>query len=184
MNNIQIMINEHIKIARMLDVIKIICKDIFETKNVDIDDINKIIDFIQNYADKHHHEKEENYLFKEMIEHLGHNGKNLITHGMLVEHNFARLYLSMLQKAVCQVKTDDYAKIDIIANLVSYGNLLSLHIQKEDNVIYNFGYKNLPKDIADKVDKTVLEIYNSPASIAIEEKYEKVICELETKYME
>lgn len=182
MNNVDIMVNEHIKIKRMLKVVNKICKNIFETKEVDCADIRKIIDFINNYADRHHHKKEENYLFSKMVKYLGERGQNLITHGMLVEHNFARLYLSRLDKALMDLKTNDDAKMDIIANLISYGNLIDLHIEKEDSVIYPFGYKNLPEEVAKEVDDLVLEVFQSQESILIEAKYSKMIEELEQKY--
>lgn len=183
MNNVQIMVNEHIKIKRMLNVVGNICENIFNTKNVDTNDIRKIIDFIKNYADKHHHEKEEYYLFKKMVDHLGDRGKNLITHGMLVEHNFARLYLSRLEKAVNDVDNGDYnAKMHIISNLISYGNLINLHIEKEDNVVYTFGYNNLDDSVKKEIDEQVLALYNSKESKELEEKYLNVICELEKKY--
>lgn len=42
--------------------------------------------------------KEEKFLFDHMVKELGKIGKNLITHGMMVEHDSGRLYMSDLEK--------------------------------------------------------------------------------------
>ena len=39
------------------------------------------------------------------------------------------------------------AKLDVIANAISYTNLLERHIDKEDNVIYKFAQRELNEDI-------------------------------------
>lgn len=44
-------------------------------------------------ADEHHHGKEEKFLFPEMVERLGRIAENLVTHGMLVEHDRGRAHV-------------------------------------------------------------------------------------------
>ena len=58
MNSFEIMIDEHNRIKEMLEVIKAYCLRILRGEEVDYEDFFLIIDFIRNYADKHHHGKE------------------------------------------------------------------------------------------------------------------------------
>ena len=66
-----IMVEEHANISRMLRVIKNMCCSILDGAAVDTKDFTDIIDFVRNYADVHHHQKEEHTLFPEMVEHMG-----------------------------------------------------------------------------------------------------------------
>lgn len=47
--------------------------------------LRECIDFGRNYADKHHHGKEEKILFRIMMENMGPVADKLIRNGMLVE---------------------------------------------------------------------------------------------------
>ena len=88
-----------------------------------------------------------------MVEHLGETGKNVITHGMLVEHDLGRSYMRNLEEALNKYKNGQMeAKLDIVANAVSYTNLLENHIHKEDNVIFTFAKKSLKEDIIKDID--------------------------------
>ena len=66
MECIQLMIDEHKNIKRMLAVIRKLCYKVLEQEKVDYEDFFKVIDFVRNYADRHHHGKEETLLFKRM----------------------------------------------------------------------------------------------------------------------
>jgi hemerythrin-like domain-containing protein len=75
----------------MLIVVRKACYGILKGGDICYADFDRMIDFIRNYADAHHHGKEEKLLFNKMTEHLGEAGKKLITYGMLVEHDSGRL---------------------------------------------------------------------------------------------
>ena len=96
MNGIDLLINEHKYVSRMLVVIRKVCFNLMENNEIDYEDFDKIISFVKNFADGHHHQKEEIFLFNKMVEQLGDTGKNVITHGMLVEHDLGRSYIRNL----------------------------------------------------------------------------------------
>jgi hemerythrin-like domain-containing protein len=147
MTLIEIMIEEHKNIKRMLLVIRSYCLRILKGEEVELEDIRDIIDFVRSYADKYHHGKEESMLFKRMTEELGPTADKLVRYGMLVEHDLGRLYMSQLESAIGRVEMGDMeAKLDIIANAIGYTDLLTRHINKEDNVVYKFAENNLSKD--------------------------------------
>ena len=182
MNGIDLLINEHKYVSRMLVVIRKVCFNLMENNEIDYDDFDKIISFVKNFADGHHHQKEEIFLFNKMVEHLGETGKNVITHGMLVEHDLGRSYIRNLTDALKKHKNgDNEAKLDIIANAISYATLLENHINKEDNVIFNFAKRGLSKDIIEIIDKEFME-YEQKSKSEIKENID-ILIYLEEKYI-
>jgi hemerythrin-like domain-containing protein len=184
MNSVELMVMEHDNILRMLNVVRKACFKVMNGEEINYDDFNKMIEFIRNYADAHHHGKEEKFLFKEMQSNLGKLGENLITHGMLVEHDYGRLYMSDLSDALVRVKKgDEESKLDVISNAVGYTNLLKRHIAKENDAVYKFGETNLPKDILEQINQKTEE-FEKEAEIKGTQKYFLDILEdLEKKYL-
>lgn len=182
MSGIDLLIKEHKFVSRMLVIMRKACLNFMNNKEIDYDDFNKMISFIKNFADNHHHKKEEIFLFNKMVEHLGETGKNIITHGMLVEHDMGRNYIRNLEEALNKYKDGDKeAGLDIIANAISYTTLLENHIHKEDNVIFNFAKRSLKEDILEVVDKECFE-YEEKNSSTREENI-GILKSLEEKYI-
>ena len=182
MNGIDLLINEHKYVSRMLVVIRKVCFNLMENNEIDYEDFDKIISFVRNFADGHHHQKEEIFLFNKMVEQLGDTGKNVITHGMLVEHDLGRSYIRNLIDALEKHKSGDKeVKLDIIGNAISYATLLENHIHKEDNVIFNFAKRALSKEILEVIDKECME-YEENSNEVIKENID-ILTYLEEKYI-
>jgi hemerythrin-like domain-containing protein len=81
--------------------------------------------FIRNYADKFHHAKEEEILFKSFDENLD------ILKVMHEDHEKARGHARAIEEAV---KTKD--RQAAAKHLIAYQELLTEHIRKEDEVLY------------------------------------------------
>ena len=183
MNSIELMVEEHKYIKRMLKVVRKACFLVMKGQEIDYEDFSKMIDFIRNFADKHHHGKEEKFLFKEMQSHLGAIGNNLVTHGMLVEHDLGRLYISDLEDALNRVKNgEEESKLDVISNAVSYTHLLNRHIDKEDSVVYVYGSKNLSADIIEDINQKSEVFEQEAKDQGIQDRYKQKLEELEGKY--
>lgn len=182
MNYIELMIDEHRHIKRMLAVIRKYCYKVLKSEPVDYNDFFGLIDFVRNYADQHHHGKEEKLLFNRMVEELGPAAEKLVKHGMLVEHDLGRLHIQELEAAVHKVmEGDDEARLDVIANAISYVNLLHRHIEKEDNVVYQFAQKNLSKEIQDNLEKECALFEQDAEAKEIQKKYLDMVAEFEKK---
>ena len=182
MKIIDLLINEHKYVSRMLVVIRKVCFNFIENNEIDYEDFNKIISFVKNFADGHHHHKEEIFLFNRMVEHLGEAGKNAITHGMLVEHDLGRANMRNLREALENYKNGNKeAKLDIIANAIGYTTLLENHIHKEDNVIFNFAKRALSRELLETVDKEFIE-YEEKSKSEIKENID-ILTYLEEKYI-
>ncbi len=183
MDSVKLMMGEHQNILRMLEVVRNACYGIYKGEDICYEDFAKMIDFIRNYADNHHHGKEEKLLFNRMVEHLGPVGTKLITHGMMVEHDFGRLYIRELEEALEEVKKgDDTRIIDVIANAVGYTNLLKRHIQKEDTVVYSFATRQLSKEIIDQVNQETADFEAEADKNGTRTHYLDILEELEKKY--
>ncbi|BCN29748.1 hemerythrin domain-containing protein [Anaeromicropila herbilytica] len=184
MNSIELMVQEHDYIKRMLVVVRKACYKILKGEDICFEDFEKMVDFIQNYADKHHHGKEEKFLFQEMMDSLGDLGVKLVRNGMLVEHDLGRLFIKELCDAIERVKqNDEESKLDVIANAISYTHLLNRHIDKENDVIYPFGQKQLTKELMDKVNQNSLEFEEEATKQGFQNRYIQLLEELEKKYI-
>jgi len=184
MKSIELLVNEHKNIKRMLSVVKEVSYQIYEHKAVELDDFDLMIDFIRNYADKHHHEKEENILFDEMGKHLGEAIVDGPLLAMFSEHDLGRMYVSNLEEAVTAVKNgNDRKNIDIITNARAYADLLDRHIDKEDNTIYVFGENNLSEDSLMFVENEMTKVELEAEKNNIQKKYIDLLEQLEEKYL-
>ena len=160
MSGIDLLIDEHKYVKRMLVVIRKACLNFMDNKEINYDDFEKMIKFVREFADGHHHKKEEVFLFNQMVEHLGETGKNVITHGMLVEHDLGRSYMRNLEEALNKYKNGQ--------------------IHEEDNVIFTFAKKSLKEDIIKDIDERCFE-YEEKNSFTREENI-GILNSLEEKY--
>jgi len=184
MNSVQVMVMEHDYILRMLNVVRKACYKVMQSEDINYDDFYKMIEFVKNYADEHHHGKEEKFLFKEMQTKLGKLGENLITHGMLVEHDLGRLYMSDLRDALERVKNgDEESKLDIISNAIGYTHLLKRHIAKENDAVYKFGETKLPKEVIHAINLKTEEFELEAEKKGIQKYYTDILEKLEKKYL-
>lgn len=183
MNAIALMVDEHKVIKRMLVVIRKACYGVMNGAEIDYADFESMIDFVRSYADKHHHGKEENILFNKMVDEIGGAAEKLIKHGMLVEHDWGRLFIKELEEALVKVKNGDAeAKLDVIANAISYTHLLHRHIDKEDAVVYTFAQKQLKSETLDKVNQESEAFEEEMKAENVQNKYLQLVEKLERKY--
>lgn len=184
MNGIMLMVEEHKLIKRMLNVVRKACYRALETERINYDDFAAMIDFVRSYADAHHHGKEEQFLFNEMVAHSGPAAEKLVTHGMLVEHDLGRLHMAQLEAALEAHKNGDQESIlDIIANAISYTHLLYRHIDKEDLVVYPFAERTLNQDVIDGINQACETFENEHVKDGIQDKYLHLVEKFEEKYL-
>lgn len=182
MKCIELMVDEHKNIKRMLVVIRKLCYRILIGGQVKYEVFNDIIDFVRNYADRHHHGKEENMLFNRMTLELGDTAEKLVKHGMLVEHDMGRFFMQELESAVKRVLDgEDEARLDVIANAISYTHLLARHIHKEDNVVYVYAEKNMQNATLDAINAECEAYERSETARQAKETYLPLLERLEAE---
>ncbi|HET6515206.1 MAG TPA: hemerythrin domain-containing protein [Thermodesulfovibrionales bacterium] len=126
------LVDEHTVIKRLLALIPQILEDLDLTREEDRNLILDVVDFIRSYADRYHHAKEEDILFKAFDEGLE------IVKAMHEEHRIGRGHVKAVMEAV---ETEDTRSAE--DHLTSYGQLLAGHIRKEDEVLYPWMDRNL-----------------------------------------
>lgn len=129
-NVTKILSAEHQNILKVIDVVLNECEQLDNGKAIDIQFFKNVISFIKNYADGFHHVKEEDILFRYMVEGPGGMHCNPIP-VMLHEHDLGRQYVREMENAL---EYSDFSAL--LQNAVGYCYLLQDHIDKEDNVLY------------------------------------------------
>lgn len=181
MDAIALMMEEHKYIKRMLKVVRNACFKIYKGNEINYEDFNLMISFIRNYADSHHHKKEEVMLFNKMVDEIGATAEKIVKYGMLVEHDLGRLHISDLEAALKNLKDgNEEAILDVISNAISYTHLLERHIDKEDKVVYTFAKRELNKDVIENIDKNCFEFEES--NLQIKNENISILESLEKKY--
>lgn len=138
-NATDILVHEHDLIERMLVVLQKAADALEKDPAFSLQPFEQGVDFIRNFADKCHHGKEEDILFKLMGE------KGLPVEGgpvgvMLYEHTLARKATAEIADAIEKVKAGDATAVKtIVDNARYYAELLSNHIYKENNILYPMG---------------------------------------------
>jgi Uncharacterized conserved protein len=168
---IDILINEHKNIKRVLAAVKKNCEQMAYGKDVDVELYRGVIDFVRNYADKYHHRKEEQRLFNIMGE-KDEMIKNGPITGMLLEHDMGRMYIRNLERFLNEYERGErQKKAHIIASALSYVLLLEGHIDKEDNAMYMAARRIIDRDTMDRLEIEYNDIENEESNIEIREKY-------------
>ena len=173
MYGIDILVEEHKNILKFVAYVKNMCCDVLEGKDLKTQSFRDCIDFGRNYADKHHHAKEEKILFRIMLEKLGLPAEKLIRSGMLVEHALGRFHLRQLEEALDKYDREPKTetKLDIISNAAGYAALLIRHIDKEDAAAYTFAERMLSDEDKKRVDDETKQFESDSEEIELNKKY-------------
>lgn len=126
------LVDEHVVIKKLVTLIPRIIEDLDVESDEGTQVIQNTVDFIRSYADRYHHAKEEDILFKCFDEDLD------ILKVMHEDHEAARSHVRAILEAVD--KKDGRA---IAEHLNAYHELLNEHIQKEDEILYPWMDRNL-----------------------------------------
>ncbi|MDP3902102.1 MAG: hemerythrin domain-containing protein [bacterium] len=148
----EILTSEHKNILKVTDAMLAKCGELESGAEIDKDFFVKAIDFIKNYADRFHHAKEEDVLFREMRAAQDKLHCSPMDQ-MLFEHEEGRKFVKDLEDAL--VKED---RKDIEENARGYANLLQDHIFKEDNILYPMADEALGEDIQTKMAEEFAQV--------------------------
>jgi len=94
------------------------------------------VDFFRGFADACHHYKEEQILFPAMVA-KGYSTESGPIAVMLAEHEQGRDYIRAMADAIARHRSGDAKALSDLAWAAErYAELLTAHIQKEDNVLF------------------------------------------------
>jgi hemerythrin-like domain-containing protein len=163
---------EHRLIERMIGLIKKRLKQIQEINQVDPLFIDTVVDFIRIYADRTHHGKEEDILFRALAKKKMSDQDKRIMDELLEEHVLGRKTTRELVEANAQYRKGEKSALSVItAKLGMLGDFYPRHIEKEDKIFFPAYMKYL----SEAEDQLMLKAFWEFDRQMIHEKYRSVI---------
>lgn len=170
---------EHRLIEKMLDITDKELDIIRKEQRVNPVFIDTIVDFIRTYADRTHHGKEEDILFKELENKELESGDNKIMLELINEHKTARKVVGELSAANAGYLKGDSESIEIIKEKLTFLiNFYPEHITKEDKIFFPAAEKYFT---GQELENMLNEFYEFDRKM-IHEKYNKLYESLSEKY--
>jgi len=163
---------EHRLIERMLAIVRNILVQIGSEHRVDPVTIDAVVDFIRMYADRTHHGKEEDILFRALErKHLFADDRQIMTE-LIAEHVFGRETTKTLVDANARYRDgDDHALTEIAESLHTLDDFYPRHIEKEDKVFF----PSSRVYFTDAEDQAMLREFYEFDRKMIHEKYKSVV---------
>jgi hemerythrin-like domain-containing protein len=167
---------EHRLIERMISVIKGVLAKIASEHRVDPVFVDIAVDFIRVYADRTHHGKEEDILFRELNNKPLNAEDRQIMKELIDEHVFGRQTTKALVDANTRYRNgDDTALTEITAKLQTLTEFYPKHIEKEDKVFF----PSSRSYFTDEEDQAMLAEFWEFDRKMIHERYKSVVEGLE-----
>jgi len=136
---------EHHAVKLMLKILDGICIDIESGKEVKHEHLGNVVEFLKVFVDKCHHTKEEEYLFPAMKKANIPGSKDMID-SLLEEHEHGRRNVRMISEAISgNMDSEDLSTI--VKSSRDYIELLTQHINKENNKLFPMADEHLAQEI-------------------------------------
>ncbi|MGE0084381.1 MAG: hemerythrin domain-containing protein [Desulfococcaceae bacterium] len=163
---------EHRLIEKMIEILRIEVDRIAYSKTTDPVLLDSAVDFIRTYADRTHHGKEEEILFRDLaIKDLSSEDRKLMDE-LINEHISTRQTVSDLVSAKERYLKGDAGALETIAEqLKVLIDLYPVHIEKEDNVFFRSSMKYFTRSEQD----AMLEEMQAFDRMMIHEKYKALV---------
>jgi hemerythrin-like domain-containing protein len=166
---------EHRLIERMLGLVKKEAGRIRDTNEINSVFLNNAVDFIRIYADRTHHGKEEDILFRDLANKPMTGQEKKIMAELLEEHVLGRKTVAALVDAKKRYFTGDASALQTVAqNLELLVDFYPKHIEKEDKVFFPAMMKYFS---ADEQERMLAEFWEFDRNM-IHEKYRRLVEEV------
>jgi hemerythrin-like domain-containing protein len=171
------LMREHRLIEKMLRFFAGETKKITEQNKVDPMFVDTAVDFIRTYADRTHHGKEEDILFRDLIKKQLSREHTLIMEELVEEHKYARKTVGMLVNAKERYLKGENTSQEVISLLGELARFYPLHIEKEDK---RFFYPCMEYFTKEEQDGMLKEFYEFDRNM-IHEKYRNIVDRIEAQ---
>lgn len=151
MDAVETLMNEHRTIERVLDALVAFAEDTVRRGTTEKEELARFVKFVREFADASHHGKEEDILFKAMVDSgFPRNGGPIAV--MLHEHEEGRAAVRILRDRAEQPAGWSDADRQEIADVGrGYSAMLHAHIHKEDAVLYPMAEQHLAPEAMERV---------------------------------
>lgn len=167
---------EHRLIERMLAIIRNKIAQVEKTQKIDPLFVNTAADFIRTYADRTHHGKEEDILFRDLQKRDISDVDSKVMAELIEEHVFGRNTLKSLVEANALYRSGDASALaEIVRCLQALVDFYPKHIEKEDKKFF----PAVRAYYSEAEDQSMLAEFMEFDRAMIHEKYTSVVAELE-----
>ena len=169
---------EHRLIEKMLSVVRSQIDIIGRQDCIEPVFIDTVVDFIRTYADRTHHGKEADIMFKDLaIKSMNAEDKKVMRE-LVDEHIFARQIVADLVQAKMDYLAGQRDALKTIKEkLYTLVEFYPVHIEKEDKLFF----PNTEKYLSDREQESMLLKFQEFDRNMIHEKYKSVVAGLLTK---
>ena len=134
--------------------------------------IDTAVDFFRTYADRTHHGKEEDILFRDLARVKMDPVHTVMMNDLIADHKSARAKVGFIVEQNARYRNGDRdAVYGIISTLKALCEFYPVHIRKEDEVFFPAAMKYFPKE---QVERMLAEFWEFDRKM-IHEKYRKVV---------
>ncbi len=170
---------EHRGIERMLRWLAREAARIEAGEQVQVEAVDRAVDFLRNFADRCHHTKEEAELFP-ALQRAGVPAQGGPVGVMLADHDQGRAYIRAMAEALASYKRGDTeAAAALAASTKGYVNLLTSHIWKEDNILFEMADQLLPEEEQARLVQRFDAIESDHMGPGVHERYHRMLDELD-----
>ena len=172
------LMKEHRMIERMIELLRRESRRIAEEREVDPTFLDTAVDFIRTYADRTHHGKEEDILFRDLAEKSLSEEEQETMEELVREHVLARQTVGELVGAKERYLEGDTEALDtVLEKLDVLVSMYPGHIEKEDKHFFLPVMEYLSEAEQDDMLEEMWEFDRS----MIHEKYRSVVDRLESR---
>jgi hemerythrin-like domain-containing protein len=183
-NAIDQMRDEHDGIKMMLRILDGFCELLENREDVNLDDGAAMIEFLQLYADRFHHEKEERLIFP-LLEKLGVPRAGGPIEIMLEDHYQGRAYVRGMAQALEHLRAGDRGAVSSFAEHArNYIRLLTEHIEMEDEAIFDMAEMRLSATQLDQLAAECATVEKVNLGAGKREAFHVLIDRLKGMYLE
>ncbi len=166
------LMTEHRLIEKMIRIIDTTLPRVQSSHEIDPEFIDIAVDFIHIYADKTHHGKEEDILFRKLSDRKMSREDRLLMDELIQEHVFGRQTTHALAQANSRYRKGEIAALDqIVSRLRTLVNFYPRHIWKEDKIFFPAARAYFTDE---EEQEMIAEFYELDRRM-IHEKYKEVV---------
>ncbi|MFX1563567.1 MAG: hemerythrin domain-containing protein [Promethearchaeota archaeon] len=179
---IEILLEEHKLVERVITLIEKIQSKLKDEKEVPATVFWKLVDFLRSYADVIHHSKEEDVLFVQMQEHEEELSSEVWDQiGILIEEHIEGLDLANeMHKAIREYnRGNQKARKNILDAVTRYIEVMKPHFKNEEDTVFPAMVAVLSDEEKRKTKADFERFDNLVGGAEAHKRYEKIVGELE-----
>lgn len=168
--------HEHRIIEQAIRALEGMCIRMQTGSSVPDEELSRLLDFIRNFADQFHHEKEETHFFP-ALDRVGIKDGTGPLAFLRNEHKTERKLLAELDLAVGDYRHNSAAIERFVRVARQYKDHLIGHMQQEESILFRLAEEMLDDEAKDSLTHALAE--ENPMTREMIRRYEKLANELE-----